>query len=68
MQCSTYIKYANALAYVCVNWKRFTSTTKHVTLGETELSYALQCLKADLPPERATENATPLIGYLTFTA
>ena len=34
------------------------------TLGETELSHVFQCMKADLPAERATENVTPLIGYL----
>jgi hypothetical protein len=64
MQCSKYTKCANVLAFVCVNWNRFSSTTKHVTLSETELSHVFQCLKADLPPERAMAHAAPLIGYL----
>jgi len=68
MPCSKYIKCANALAFVCVNWNRFSSTTKRVTLGEIELSHVLQCLKADLPRERATAHVTPLFGYLTITA
>ena len=68
MQCSKYIKHTNAVAFVCVNWNRFSSTKKHVTLSEIELPHVLQCLKADLPPERATARATPLIGYLKITA
>jgi len=68
MQCSKCIKWANALAIVCVNWNRFSSTTKRVTLGEIELSRVLQCLKTDLPRERATAYVTPLFGYLTITA